>query len=346
MTLLYFILILGVTIFFHELGHFIFAKKAKIHVYEFSLGMGPRIFKFNRQNDETTYSIRLFPIGGYVSMSGEEIEADERIPVENRMQSKTWLQRFLVIVAGVMFNFILAIVLLFLIALSTGAQNNKPYIAEVDQTFPAYNTKLAKGDLILKINDKKIRSVDRMLLELQLNYSKPITVQVKDTNDKIKTIALEPLKIKENNEEVYRYGFIIDTSIQKGLGNSIKFAWTKTYNIIEQMVIVVKSLFTGKLKLNSLAGPVGIYGVVGQSAKAGFINIIYLIAFLSINLGFVNILPFPAFDGGRLLFLIIEKIKGSPVDTKIENTVHTIGFVLLLILMVVVTYNDIMRVIK
>ena len=135
MTLLYFFIVLGITVFIHELGHFIFAKRAGIHVYEFAIGMGARIFKFNRPNDETTYSLRLFPIGGFVSMSGEEVTEDESIPVEKRMQSKTWFERFLVMVAGVTFNFILAIVLLFIIALITSAPNNKPYINGVDENY-------------------------------------------------------------------------------------------------------------------------------------------------------------------------------------------------------------------
>ncbi|MDD2519081.1 MAG: site-2 protease family protein, partial [Bacilli bacterium] len=117
MTIIYFVLVLGITVFIHELGHFIFAKKAGIYIYEFSIGMGPRLFKFERANDETVYSIRLFPIGGYVSMSGEEVEVAENVPVEKRFQSKTWIQRFLTIVAGVTFNFLLAIVLLFIVGL-------------------------------------------------------------------------------------------------------------------------------------------------------------------------------------------------------------------------------------
>ena len=133
MTLIYMILMLGIIVFIHEFGHFIFAKKAGIYVYEFSIGMGPRIIKFNRKNDETEYSIRLFPIGGYVQMAGEGLEEDEQIPEEKRMQSKTWIQRFLTVIAGIMFNFILAIVLLFVVGLIIGAPTNKPYITQVEE---------------------------------------------------------------------------------------------------------------------------------------------------------------------------------------------------------------------
>ncbi|MDD2181717.1 MAG: RIP metalloprotease RseP [Bacilli bacterium] len=346
MTFIYFVLVLGITVFIHELGHFIFAKRAGIYIYEFSLGMGPRIFKFNRPNDETEYSIRLFPIGGYVSMSGEEVEIDESVPKEKRFQSKTWIQKFLTIVAGVLFNFILAIVLLFIVGLVVGSPQNTPIIDSLDEEYPTYSTELKPGDEIVKVNNKKIRSVDRLMMELQLNSGKDLTFEVIDKNNNVKTVELEPKKIEENGKEVYKYGFSIDNTITRGILPSVKFAFVKTGNLIEQMVIIVTSLVTGQLKLNALAGPIGIYGIVGETARTGLINIVYLIAFLSINVGFINIMPFPAFDGGRLLFLVVEKIKGSPINAKVENVVHNIGFSLLILLMLVVTYNDILRLFK
>lgn len=346
MTLIYFVLVLGITVFIHELGHFIFAKKAGIYIYEFSLGMGPRLFKFKRKNDETEYSIRLFPIGGYVSMSGEEVEIDERVPVEQRFQSKPWVHRFLTIIAGVIFNFLLAILLLFIVGLIVGAPTNTPVIHSLDENFPISQTELAPGDKIVKINNKKIRSVDRLLLELQLNNGKEITMEVISKDKVRKTATLTPQKVEEDGTEVYRYGFSLENKIDKGILPAIKYAFVKTGSLIEQMAIIISALITGKLQLNALTGPIGIYSIVGETAKAGLINVIYLIAFLSINVGFINILPIPAFDGGRLLFLVIEKIKGSPVSTKVENIIHNIGFSLLMLLMVLVTYNDILRLLK
>lgn len=346
MTIIYFILVLGITVFIHELGHFIFAKKSGIYIYEFSIGMGPRLFKFERPNDETVYSIRLFPIGGYVSMSGEEVEVDENVPVEQRFQSKTWIQRFLTIIAGVTFNFLLAIVLLFIVGLAAGVPNNEPIIKSLDSEYPAYNTELQPGDKIIKVNNDKIRSVDRLLLELQLNSGKNITLEVIDKNDNKKTVELSPKKVTEGEQEVYRYGFSLNNEVTEGLIPSIKYSFVKTGNLLEQMMVIIKSLVTGELKLDALAGPIGIYNIVGETARSGLINLIYLIAFLSVNVGFINILPFPAFDGGRLLFLVIEKIKGSPINARVENIIHNIGFAFLLLLMVVITYNDILRIFK
>lgn len=346
MTLIYFILVLGITVFIHELGHFIFAKKAGIYVYEFAIGMGPKIFKFNRKNDETTYSIRLFPIGGYVQMAGEEVEVDEKIPLERRMQSKNWIQRFLTIIAGVLFNFILAIVLLFIVALITGAPQNKPYIDELDSKYPASKTELQSGDQIVKINNVKIRSVDRLMFELQINNGKKINMQVVDIENNIKNVSITPLKEKSDGADYYRYGFSLENKIEKGILPSIKYAFVKTGNLIEQMVLIIGALVTGELSLNSLAGPIGIFNIVGETAKAGFVNLIYLIGFLSINVGFINLLPIPAFDGGRLLFLVFEKIMGKPINQKVENIIHSVGFILLMSLMIIVTYNDILRLFK
>ena len=128
MTLIYFIFVLGITVLIHELGHFIFAKKAGIYIYEFSLGMGPKLFSWHRKNDETMYAIRLFPIGGYVSMAGESVEYDEEIPKEKHLQEKTWMQRFLTIIAGVAFNFLLALILLFIVGLIEGSPSKETYI--------------------------------------------------------------------------------------------------------------------------------------------------------------------------------------------------------------------------
>ena len=340
MTLIWMILILGIIVFIHEFGHFIFAKKAGIYVYEFSLGMGPRLFKFNRKNDETEYSIRLFPIGGYVQMAGEEIEADEKIPEEKRMQSKTWMQRFMTIIAGIMFNFILAIVVFFIIGLWNGSSQNKPYISFVED---GINSDLInEGDRIIAINGKKIIFTDVFVLDVQLNNGKPLNLTV-STDGVKRDVTLNPIEVDDNGKVSYKYGIGLGDEVKTGFLPALKYAFVKFVSLMVQMFLVVVNLFTGKLGLSSMSGPVGIFNVVGESAKAGFINLVYLVGFISLNVGFMNLLPIPALDGGRILFLIIEKIKGSKVDVKVENTIHTIGFALLMLLMLVITFNDIIK---
>lgn len=343
-TLIAFILVLGITVLIHEAGHFFFAKRAGIYVYEFSIGMGPKIYGWKRKGDETEYCIRAFPIGGYVQMAGEEIEADESIPKEKRMQSKTWIQKFLTVIAGVMMNFILAIFLFFLISICAGSTTLKPIVGDVEKNTPASEAGLKKGDLITAVNGKKILSSDHFILEIQVNGAKEAKIEVERKDSTKETIRIKPVKEKDKDGNVvYKYGLAMDGTKHYGFLDSISYAFCKTASLLHQMILIIFYLCTGALSLNNLSGPVGIFDLVGQSAAAGILSLIYLTAYLSVNVGFINLLPLPAFDGGRVLFMIIEKIKGSPVDTKVENWIHSIGFILLMILMIFITYNDIIR---
>lgn len=346
MTIIYFILILGGIVFFHELGHFLFAKKAGVYIYEFSIGMGPQLFKWKSKKDETMYSIRLLPIGGFVQMAGEEIDPDENIPKEKRMQSKTWLQRFSIMIAGIFFNFVLAIVLLFVVGLINGTPKKETYIGVIDKNSSAYNAGLRENFEILQVNGKKASTKDILSLELIANVKKKVEIKYKDANGNVEIAKFKADTVDENGTTNYKYGFSLINQKQRGFFSSIKYAFTKTIELIEYMFFVIWYLITGKISLTNLSGPIGIFTMVGETAKEGLINLVYLMAIISVNVGFINFLPLPAFDGGRILFLIIEKIKGSPVNPKIENIIHTVGLVLLMLLMVFITYNDILRIFR
>lgn len=338
-TIIAFVFILGITVTIHEFGHFLFAKKAGVHVYEFSIGMGPRLFKFNRKNDETDYSIRLLPIGGYVQMAGEEIEDDKNIPKEKKLQSKTWGQRFMVMVAGVLFNFILAIIVLFIIGLVNGVVLNATRIDESDVKG------LKSGDEIVEVNGKKINNYDKLALELSVAGNKKFKMKVKHSDGTYDKVTIKPEAVKNKNGELegYSYGFTITGDKETGLFAALKYTFCKFLSTVEQMFYTVWYLLTGTLSLKLMSGPVGIFSIVGTAAESGFIAILSLLSLISINVGFINLLPIPAFDGGHLLFLIIEKIKGSKVNPKLENTIHSIFFILLMILMLYITFNDITR---
>lgn len=343
MALIYFILILGITVFIHELGHFIFAKMAGIYVYEFSLGMGPKLYSFKRKKDETEYCIRIIPVGGYVKMAGEEIEEDKSIPKEKRLQAKTWWQRFITTVAGAVFNFLLAITFLFLIGIFYGSPETRPILGDVQKGYPAYQNGVQKGDTILSIDGKKVSTWDDVLMKLELTKDgKALSFKIKKISGGVKTIAIAPVKVDGD----YKYGFSATTKVNHGFVAATKFALVKFATIVNSMYEVITNLITGKLGISSLAGPIGIYNLVDREAQSGFADLVYLAAFLSINVGFVNLLPFPAFDGGRVLFLIIEKIKGSRVNPRVENIIHSIGFVILLILMFIITIQDIKNLLK
>ena len=343
MTLIIFILVLGIIVFVHEFGHFIFAKLNGVYVYEFSIGMGPKLL--SKKGKETEYCLRLIPIGGFCSLAGEEVDEDSiEVPKDRRLQDKKPWQRFLIMFFGPGFNFIFAVILLFFIALFSGAASYEPIISSVEKNFPAYEVGLKKGDEILEINHKKVKTLDDVSIYLTISNKKENTIiKVKKETGAIKTYKVKPKKIKEDDEVTYRYGIGLKSEKKYGFVNSVKYTAVKTKSLFKQMFITLGSLFTGGIKVNQLSGPVGIYSIVGEQSKAGIANILYLMAYLSINVGFLNLLPLPAFDGGHILFIIIEKIKGSPVSPKTENMIHTIGFFLLMLLMIYVTLNDIIK---
>ena len=243
----------------------------------------------------------------------------------------------------------MALVLLFVYALIWGATTNKPVIHSVQKDYPMYNAGIKKNDTIISINGKKTRTWDKAQILFALkSKNNTYNIKIKHTNGKVESYKIKPKKEydKEIKSDRYVFGFTVKQDVNKGFIASIKFAFAKFVSVIETMWLTVISLFTGSLSVKNLSGPVGVYQVVNSGLVAGISYLIYITAFLSINVGFINILPFPAFDGGRAFFMIIEKIRRKPINSKIENTIHTIGFVLLLILMVVITWQDIIRIFK
>ena len=209
--------------------------------------------------------------------------------------------------------------------------------------YPSYEAGLRDGDTVLSIDNVNVKTWDDMIWELTMKNGKETTFKVKDINANIKEIKVKPIKEVKENEESYVYGISRDTTKYRGFSHAIDYTVTKTKSLFTVMFKTIGALFTGGVSVKDLSGPVGIYSIVDTQSKAGFESLLYLVAFLSINVGVINLIPFPAFDGGRILFLIIEKIKGKPVDPKIENTIHSIGFFLLLALIIYVTFNDILR---
>ena len=343
-NILVFVLVLGVIVFVHEFGHFIFAKMNGVYVYEFALGMGPKIWGFKGR--ETEYNLRAIPIGGFCQLAGEDLDSDDqaKVPKEMRLQSKKAWQRFLIMVFGPMNNFILAVVLLFFIALIWGGSTMNPTITSVVKGSRAEEVGIEKGDKILKINNNKVSTSDDISLFLAIaNPKKGSTIVVEKNNGSKKTYKIIPKKVKEKDKTSYVYGIGLKQKKTHGFVNSIVYTYRKTKSIFKQMWITLKVLVTGGIKLSQLSGPVGIYSIVGEQRAGGLANILYLTAFLSINVGFINLLPIPAFDGGHILFIVIELIKGSPVKPEIENKIHAIFLVLLLILMLIITFNDIIK---
>ena len=345
LSLLWYILILGSIVAIHEFGHFIFAKMANIYVYEFSIGMGKKIFGKKKKDGETEFCVRAVPLGGYVMIAGEDVE-DEEIPKDRQMCNKNFIQRFLVLFAGPFNNFLFALVILFISALIYGAVSSKPYIGDVAADYPAYEAGLTTGDLVLSIDGEKINNWDKGLIKLQLNKGENVVFEVKKQSGEVVKYDITPKKVvDEEGNQTYKFGIATKYEKEYGLGKSIKYAFTKTGSLFVSMFDTLKYLFTGRVGVNQLSGPVGIFTIVDSQAKQGFEALLYLVAYLSINVGVINLLPFPAFDGGRILFLIIEKVFRKPVSKKVENMIHTIGFMLIIGLLIYVTFNDVFRLI-
>ena len=343
LSLIWFILILGAIVAVHEFGHFIFAKLSNTYVYEFSIGMGKKLFGKKRKGGETEFCLRAVPLGGYVMIAGEDVE-DDKIPKNRQMCNKGFFSRFMILFAGAFFNFIFAFLILFISALIFGSVSPRPYIGAVNPEYPAYEAGLESGDYVISLDNEKILYWDRGLVMLQTNKGDSVLFKVKKIDGTIKEYSVKPiLEEDDNGNKAYKFGIAMSSEKEYGFVNSLEYAWDKTISLFISMWDTIKYLFTGRVGVNQLSGPVGIYSIVDSQAEEGFDAILYLVAYLSINVGLINLLPFPAFDGGRILFLFIEKIFRKPVSKKVENIIHSIGFMLIIGLLIFVTFNDILR---
>ncbi len=343
LSLIYFILILGLIVFVHELGHFIFAKWSNVYIHEFSIGMGKKIFGKKLKNNETEFCVRAIPLGGYVMMSGEDVE-DKKVPKDRQMCNKSFIQRFLILFAGPFNNFLFAVFILFLGALIYGAVSMKPVVGDVTSGYPAMTAGIEKGDTILAIDNQQITNWDKGLMKLQTNQGKKVLFKVEKIDGSIEKYEVIPKKeVDKDGNVTYKFGIATSSEREYGFVNAINYAFKKTGSLFVSMFDTLKYLFTGKVGVNQLSGPVGIYSVVDKAKNYGVENILYLLALLSINVGVVNLIPIPVFDGGRAVLMIAEKIKGSKLNEKVELTLDYIGLALMIALMIYVTINDILR---
>jgi len=310
--------------------------------------MGPKIF--SKKKGETEYSVRAIPIGGFCSLAGEDgEETDEKgkkIPKNRKLYAKPIWQRFLILFFGAGNNFILALLLLFLVGLVGGSPIMDPVISGVTEDYPMEQAGIEAGDKILEVNGHKTKTIDDVQLYITLNkVGSSLSLKIEDSEGKVKDYEIQPKKVKEDGVENYYYGVEFSTTYENGIFAAIKYSFVKSGALLRQMVIVLGNLFTGGLSVNNLSGPVGIYSVVGEAKSYGFLTLLQLTALLSINVGFLNLIPFPAFDGGRIFLLLIEKIKGKPIKAETENLINMVGFILIMILAIYITGNDIFKLI-
>ena len=346
-TLLIFILILGILVLVHEWGHFIVAKKSGLTVEEFGFGFPPRIFSF--KVNETLYSINLLPLGGFVKILGEN---DGEAGNLKSFASKSVGIRSLITFAGVAMNFILGALLLiigFYIGLpqvvneenKAIAKNVQIQIIAISNNSPAEKANLKLGDSIEGFGEISIFQDF-----INQNKEKEISLKIKRGEDYLDIKAVPRANPPEREGALgialAKTG-LISYPWYQSVWLGIKSSFIITWEIIKGFFELIKNLITvGKIP-QEIAGPVGIAILAGQATALGFVYLLQLVALISLNLAVLNLIPFPALDGGRLLFLGIEKIKGSKVKPKIENAIHSIGIVLLLALVVLITYRDILK---
>ncbi len=344
-TLLILFIILSVIIIVHEFGHFIAAKKGGVYIDEFSLGMGPQLLKYKPKKSETTYSLRAFPIGGFVSMAEKEDSSNKAIKKNQVLENKSFGRKLLVLINGILFNCFFAIFLFFVSGLLYGRPVSEPVINKVVEGMAAEKVGLESGDKILEVNGVKINTWDDFLLEASAKKLKDEYIfKVEKSNGYIKEYNLVPEVQEVEGQEVKVFGIQSSgTTYYKGFKNAVIYAFEGFYTNFKTIFKILGNLFTGEVPVKSLSGPVGIYSLVDSVKSQGINTLLYLTAYLSINVAIINLIPIPVFDGGRVLILLIEKITRRKSSENLEAILNYVGFALMILLMLYVTFNDIIR---
>lgn len=334
------ILFFGLIIGIHELGHFLSAKLFKVKVNEFSLGMGPAIFK--KKKGDTIYSLRCLPIGGFVSMEGEDEESED----ENAFCKKKWWKKFIIVAAGAIMNLILGFIFVAILTCMDDLIGTTQIHSFYENAVSAQSG-LEEGDIIKEINGTSIFSSRDISYCIARDEDGIYEFTVERDGNEIELIDVSfERQIDENGNSTIIYDFII-VGVEKTAFNVISTAAKDTVSIARLVWLTLFDLVTGHYGINDLSGPVGTVSIIANAASeavssgTGFDMIIYIMALISINVGVFNLLPVPALDGGRLFFIIIEAIRKKPVPARYEGIIHAVGLALLMLLMVVITFNDI-----
>lgn len=333
-TILITILIFAVIIFIHECGHFAAAKLCKVRVNEFALGMGPTLFHFGK--GETRYALRLFPIGGFVSMEGEDGGSGDPRAFCNQ---KVW-KRILIVCAGAFMNLVLGFIVVLLMTIPSDRLPSMT-VAQFYENASTEATGLQAGDEILRVNGRSIWVDSDLIYTLSTDEDGVVDMVVRRDGEKVE---LSDVAFTTQDGTI-----VIDFTVQgvpANLPNVLSYSFRKTASIGRLVWIAVGQLITGQSSINELSGPIGTAQAIGQAASAGLSTVMYLFAFITINVGIFNILPVPALDGGRLIFLLFELITRRRIKPEHEAYVHFAGFVLLILLIIFVSYHDIVNLIR
>ena len=342
MSIVFAILIFGFLILIHEFGHYIMARTFKVGIKEFAIGMGPKLISKTSKKTNIVYSLRAIPIGGFVSMDGE----DEENETENSLNKKPIWQRFLIMVAGSVMNLLCGFILVgILVGMMSGKLGNTT-VVELSEQAQALSGGLKVGDKIVSINGEKVHTAYDLSYTIYRDGEKTNTVVVIRGGQKVTLSGISFYDKKTDNDgnEYEELCFYVQRETF-GFGTFFKHTFNRAFTTVEMVYESLIDLITGRYGIKEMSGPVGITKEIGNATKAGDggLSLVNLTAIIALNLGIMNLLPLPALDGGRIFFLIIEAIRRKPIKPEIEGYVHFAGMVLLLLLMAIISFNDIVK---
>lgn len=340
MKILLAILVFGVIVVVHEGGHFFAARLCGVKVNEFAIGMGPAIFK--KQGKNTLFTVRLLPLGGFCSMEGENEDSD----VEGAFNTKSPAQRLLVISAGAIMNILLGFILAAVVTVVSGkiVTNEIVYFTEdaVSST-----TGLQMGDRIVRINGKSILTANDIVYQLRNDVDGIVDMQVIRNGQRVDldNVKFDLSVNTKTGKQVMNIDFRV-SSVKCTTANLLPHSFRKTVSTARLIWISLVDMISGKYGFNDIQGPVGIVNAIGEAAAVDISELLDFMMLITVNVGIFNLLPLPALDGGRIAFIVAEIIRRKPVPPEREGLVHFVGFALLMVLMLAVTFNDIMRIVK
>jgi len=344
LTIIAFIFVFSILIFFHEFGHFIAAKASGVRVYKFAFGFGPRIVGFTK--NQTEYVICLIPLGGYVKMAGEMGQEEgkaksEEVPEEQRFDNKSVGIRALIVALGPFMNIATAVVIFSLIFFTNGIPVVTNYVSTVIENGPAEQAGIFSGDKIIAINSIKMEDPKRIANIINESSGEELQITLDREGEIIEVFVIPEY------DDSYKKGLIgitFEVSVEKiNIFSAFYRGLITTGNIIKLIFSNTMEMITGKVPIE-IAGPLGIAQMTGEAAKLGFVSLLYFTAILSIFIGLFNLLPIPILDGGHIIILAIEKLRGKPLEAEKIRFMYFIGISFMIIIFVIATYKDILRV--
>lgn len=333
------ILSFGFLIFIHELGHFLFAKKFGVEITEFSLGMGPKIVS-KKGKDGVEYSLRLFPIGGFVAMEGEDSESEN----PNAFNKKPAWQRFIIVIAGAVMNLLVGIIIIVILT-TTQPMFGTTTVSGFAQNAPSEQAGLRVYDEIVKINNTKVHTSSELGYEIMRSGYKPISITVLRDGKKE---VIENVQFPQTTSQGVVFG-MADFSVspeEKTFFTVVKNSFYMSTSTIKMIWDSLYDLVTGRYGMEQVSGPIGVTGAITQAAETGAYQLFYIIAVLAMNLGVFNLLPIPALDGGSLLLLLVEMITKKKLPEKVEFAIKATGFAILMLIAIIVTFKDVIFLFK